>query len=253
MTNPIVLHTATDIWTKLAAIGTLVAALATLSLAFLTHVLARRTNEMAAETKAVGKATGELADQTADMARETASVAEATRLLAEETKAIAAATRDEAEATLAVVKETERDRDLQWRPALSVILWRSQGNIVNELEIVNAGGGPAIGVRYLVRDGRRWAMLAARDIPAGGQTERASSGEMPGEPDADLFAPPEASADHRGETIAVLLCSDALGRRYRFPYATGPTGGRHWYPPEMWTPGSGTSPPWSTPPYLWPL
>jgi hypothetical protein len=254
VTQPIVVHTTSEGWTTGAQIAaaafTAVAAGVTAWMARETRKVASATRDSADETKSLATSTRDLAEETARMA--TAAVQE-TAAVVEQSSSV----KLQADATLRTVEEMVRDRDLQWRPILSALQTGSESGALGVLTIYvtlqNAGGGPAIGTRFLYRQEGAWCITTPVDIPAGGRSDNLIAVAQSGPPSVDFFAPPAVEGSVSRQTNAVLFCSDILGRRYRFPIAVGPGGHVHVYPAEHWMPGDGLAPYWATPALIWPL
>ena len=173
---------------QLGGVAQIAAAIATVVLAGVTAVMAKRTHDVA-------KKTGGL---------------------------IEASTR-EAAATEALAIESRTDRQLAWQPQLELTQWNEwEGNF--SWEVRNSGGGLAVQVVAL---GRRienvgtWYIGRHGDLRPGDKERRQVSFWKKG---GGLHAPYEGYASTFDADIVtvVLLCSDILGRRFRFGFVRPP-------------------------------
>ncbi len=187
----------------------------------------------------------------------TVYLAVSTRKLAGETETVASQTGDEARATTKLAEQARADRELACWPQLEMI---SNGENrtadrggYNVFRFRNLGTGPALGCRILALDSaeRGWAMLmggslAAKDGQADGRGGLRSPDDCPWE----VF---RTSREGRERADVVMMCSDILGRRFRFLVFRDSGVGDPWVslPAEVWTPSEDGGPGWATNPDLW--
>ena len=137
----------------------------------------------------------------------------------------AQAAKEGADATKSLAMEAQTDRELAWRPYLTIELTRDQtggeAKWTEDVTIVNIGTGPAIECGYFVYRKNSWANLAGFSIRAGSQHDLSGvAGAPPG--DGRFF--PEGMFDTPGGTseisprpaVRVAVCKDILGNRWRF-------------------------------------
>lgn len=177
----------------------------------------------------------------------TLALAWITRRAVVEARRASDAAREEGRATLAIASDTHRDRELAWRPVLT---WERPGMTpastarpaATETLVVikNVGSGPAIACEYVSRDHGRHAYRRGFSLRAGevvelslGASEPPWQHEPPGLFDPTTRARPTARAPKR---MQVLMCSDILGRRWRFFEDL---------PPEEVTTDDPSPPPWA--------
>lgn len=128
---------------------------------------------------------------------------------------------DEASASSALVAEAVRDRELRWEPWPSV---RWTGSVVgsggpnNDIEITNAGGGPAVSCRLVVKqDGRDGWLTPAVDIPSGSTVTVRADQVLDGALSVALSTwKGDDDFDHNAESLGAIFTKDILGNRYRF-------------------------------------
>ena len=198
-------------WTEWAAIGSLAAAVGTLALAGTTVWLASRTHDVATKTEGVAEKTEAVADKTGALAEQTAA-------LVEKTAGLVGASLREAQATEALALEAKTDRQLAWRPQLELLSYFHVDDVW-DFEIRNSGPGPAFQVAVLAREIQnigRWTLVRVGDLRPG--DTRQHQGKMRTSGFA-LTSPFENIPGALQDEIAtwVLMCSDVLGRRHRFP------------------------------------
>jgi hypothetical protein len=159
---------------------------------------------------------------TVGLAGVTAAMAIRTHEVAKETKGLVGVSLREAQATEALAIEARTDRQLAWLPQLELVRYTHPPNSFG-FEVRNTGPGPALRVVCMAREMEnigKWAIVHMGDFRPGELKEedgRLWTGVgavispfegIPGLTSADVV------------TI-VLLCSDVLGRRFRFGYAKG--------------------------------
>jgi len=143
----------------------------------------------------------------------------ATAIMAAATVWLGVWARKEAIATARLGDEAKRDRELAVQPRLSA-LWPTSVPFTlsrdHPITLVNAGTGPALGVRYLGRpeDGTGLVSVAL-DLAA---TERKDVRAInPVKPEvAERLVSWRAASGGEGQVTAVIVCTDVLGVRYRF-------------------------------------
>ncbi len=186
-----------------------------------------------------------------------AAVAVGTLGLAAGTVYLATKAGNEASATQALAKEARTDRQLQWRPQLGLMdCWASMdGNGRFHFSIANVVGGPAVGCKAMARvpwDVNSWSLWIVGDVESGAQAAYTQDARR-GLSVYSAFAAPDAMAEPRREPDVVLICSDILGRRYRFPIvdvfpreASNSSNPREmWkpFPPDIYEEGTPDAPP----------
>lgn len=111
------------------------------------------------------------------------------------------------------------------------------------LVVKNVGSGPAIGCEYVSLDDNRWAYRRGFALRAGEILELSiGSSEPPWEHVPRGFFYPMTGArrtGYRPSRMRVLICSDILGRRWRFFED---------FPPESVDADEPNPPPWATQP-----
>lgn len=183
-------------WTGFDGLAEALVAFGTILLAGFTWRLARRTTELASETK--------------DLARETK----------DEAKAAAR----EAAATENLAVEARTDRQLQWQPKLERLDVHHRDVAGVDLLFVsvrNSGVGPALNVVVTTRDIAdvgRWWLLRCGDL-RGAEEFRGSEGRWPRGSTLTAVFEGFPDCDRRRTVTFVMLCTDVLGRRFRFGIA----------------------------------
>jgi hypothetical protein len=157
-------------------------------------------------------------------------------------------------------KQLFADRELAWRPALTVI---SPAAIIAERPpirsvtreiayVQNSGGGPAIGGRVVALGlGSRWVVTAPFDVAARGTSVVA----------AGTFQTSEDGQRMLGNGAdGAIFCTDFLDRRWCSPYVRRAEGA-HYLTPSMWREtqlgkdgkNRRKDPEWATSELLWPV
>lgn len=189
-------------WNELDGIAQIVAAGGTLILAGFTWRLAARTHELAAKAAEQVEVSGEQVE----------------------------AARQEAKATEALAIEQRTDRQLAWRPHLELLSLTDDVHHPNvshnsdrmKCWIANSGGGPALGVTVMARDIStvgRWWLLRLRNLRPGQTADASGDSWQHGKALTAAFEH-FPDCDDRHIVTFVILCSDVLGRRFRFGVAT---------------------------------
>jgi hypothetical protein len=142
----------------------------------------------------------------------TGVMAVVTAAMAWKTRDLAKAGQDEANASLALVRETQRDRELAYTPVLTLTGVAVADELVNGQAILrNIGAGPALNCTGVFRPAPNgdWKVTTdSRDIPIG---ELAPAVRLQStQSDVDTFF--DGSDEHYG----AIYCMDVLGRRHRF-------------------------------------
>jgi hypothetical protein len=152
----------------------------------------------------------------------TAWMAHRTHEVAEQAKDQVAAADREAKATENLAIEARTDRQLAWRPQVELShLDRLTNNDSWNFRIRNSGPGPALQVVSMARDVDdvgRWCLVRFGDlVPAELQARngpRWTGGGAVSSPFEDIVGATDGEV-----VLAVVMCSDILGRRFRFGYA----------------------------------
>jgi hypothetical protein len=167
------------------------------------------------------------------------------------------ASSDEAAASNALVAETIRDRELRWEPRPNV---RWIGSVVgsggpqNNIELTNAGGGPAVSCRLVVmQDGQDGWLTPAMDIPPGSSVTVIADQVL----DASVSVPlstwmAEDGFNHNAESLGAIFTKDILGNRYRFIVVKDGTSRAIIERRERWRPGEDPDPTWAGYRVIWP-
>ncbi len=172
-------------WLEVGGIAELIAAVATLSLAGVTALMAKRTHEVA-----------------------------------EKTEGLVEVSVRHAEATEQLAEAARTDRELAWRPQLGIISTERRGDGFS-CTIRNTGPGPASQVMCLRREMENignWWMIPFNNMVAG---EDQTSGAGKWSDGGSLYSPFDVPGDFGPQEAVtmVVLCSDVLGRRFRWAYA----------------------------------
>ncbi len=157
----------------------------------------------------------------------TLALAWLTRRAVMEARRASDAAREEGQATLGIATETHRDRELAWRPVLTwevTDLATASGGEPEQAGVTvvvkNVGNGPAIGCEYVARDRGRCTYHRGFALSAGEVVELSIGASKPPwqqEPQG-LFDPATSTrlTGRRPRRMQMLMCSDILGRRWRF-------------------------------------
>jgi hypothetical protein len=147
---------------------------------------------------------------------------------------------DEAEATHRLADEARTDRYLAWAPVLaSEFLGHS--TIGERVRVKNIGSGPALNCVFFSEQAGRLGVSAKFSLSSGEKREiecdRTLAIESIDYP-AGIGTPLGGPLPKATEVVRVLICSDVLGRRWRFLEG---------WPPESVDPRDGTElPNWAT-------
>jgi hypothetical protein len=172
-------------WTPIEVIAELLVAVGTLTLAWKTWALA-------SETHALAKKTGEQVDASLREAKATEELAEAARA----------------------------DRLLVWRPQLEMRNFIRDGTDWY-MTIRNTGAGPALDVVVVSSNQNNvgeWALLRLGDLRPGESFEKKGSTWPHGKAINSIFEE-YLERDDRRTVTQVMVCTDILGRRFRFGIA----------------------------------
>jgi hypothetical protein len=191
----------------------------------------------------------------------TISLAVVTAIMAIKTRDVAIETRKESGATQALATEAKRDRELAWRPQLSLVEFNVAGAteqtlFTSSFKIRNSGGGPAIDCRvaaHLPEDINFWWLTSLGDLPAGSVSNVGNGSLHQGSTPYEIFDYPHARESDPIPDV-MMFCTDAIGRRLRFPVA-GAFDGLHSKPymaPDVYVVGEPNQPTWGASPMLWP-
>lgn len=170
-----------------------------------------------------------------------------TRRAVVEARRASEAARSEGQAALNIAREAHRDRELVWRPVLTweVTNVTAAGSAAwaETVVVKNVGSGPAIACEYISCNDDRWAYRRGFALRAGEIVELSIEASEPPWETAPkgLFDPVSGArrTGHRPNRMRVLICSDILGRRWRFFED---------FPPESVAGDEPNPPPWATPP-----
>jgi hypothetical protein len=153
----------------------------------------------------------------------TVALALVTVSMANETREVAKAARDETAATISLAQEARNDRELAWRPQMSLVDIRLGDGVppspLIEVRVKNAGGGPAIKCKVAIRQPGRWWLIAVGDLQVNSEASGIGSPQSGARPD-EVFTYVSQGAGGLSVPLTpelVILCSDVLGRQLRFP------------------------------------
>ncbi len=164
---------------------------------------------------------------------------------------------DEVNASNKLIAEVVRDRELRWQPSPGVRWFQSAvgtGGPVNGIELTNAGGGPALSCRLVVKqDGQDGWLTSAIDIPPGVSLKTLADQVL----DAATSVPlstwkAEDGFNHNSESLGAIFTKDILGNRYRFLVVKDGSKRAIVEHREMWRVGETPQPEWATSPVIWP-
>lgn len=163
----------------------------------------------------------------------------------------------EASASNALVAVAVRDRELRWEPWPSVRWIESivgSGGPNHDIEFTNAGGGPALSCRLVVKqDGQDGWLSPAVDItPGSSVTVRADQVV-----DVSVSIPlstwkGDDGFNHNAESLGVILTKDILGNRYRFLVVKDGSSRAIIERRERWSLGEDPVPSWAGIKVIWP-
>jgi hypothetical protein len=166
---------------------------------------------------------------------------------------------DEATASRDLVSEMRNDRELAYRPVLSVH-WPSHVpgtvGVHVPIELTNSGTGPAISCRYVgvVQDQNPLeSMSAVVDVP-GGQTVTIHADQQLDRNESFALCKwvDESGIGHTLEAMGAIFAKDALDWRYRFIVVKDSRSQPLIERVERWRPGESPEPTWTTCRDLWP-
>jgi hypothetical protein len=151
-------------------------------------------------------------------------LARITRQAVSEARRASDSARSEAQAALSIATEAHGDRELVWRPVLTWELTEvtaaGSGKWTETVVVKNVGSGPAIACEYISRDDNHWAYRRGFALTAGEILQLSiEASEPPWEKVPQGLFNPESGArrtGYRPNRTRVLICSDILGRRWRF-------------------------------------
>lgn len=152
----------------------------------------------------------------------TVALALVTVRMANETREVAEATRIESAATVSLAEEARNDRELAWRPQMSLVGLDADSFGQKDrmrVQVKNAGGGPAIKCRVAIRRHPSWWLIPLGDLQVNSPAE-ADGFPLPGARPDTVFEYVFQGAGGLSVTLTpelVILCSDVLGRQFRFP------------------------------------
>ncbi len=159
----------------------------------------------------------------------------------------------------ALVTETQRDRELRWAPVPSVHWTREAvgtGGPRSWMELTNAGGGPAISCRVVIKQhtgGVDGWLSRAVDIPSG-ETKPILADQVL---DTSTSIPLSTWYDDEGfghnvESLGAIFTKDILGYRYRFLVVKDGDTRAIIERYERWRPGETPEPSWAGYRVIWP-
>lgn len=164
---------------------------------------------------------------------------------------------EEANASKKLIAEVVRDRELRWQPSPGVRWHQSvvgSGGPHNSIELSNAGGGPALSCRLVVKqDGQDGWITAAIDIPAGSSLRVVADQPL----DTSTSIPlstwmAEDGFNHNSESLGAIFTKDILGNRYRCLVVREGARSAMIEVQERWRVGDAPVPPWAMSRAIWP-
>ena len=164
---------------------------------------------------------------------------------------------DEVKASNKLIAEVVRDRELRWQPSPGIRWFQSavgSGGPVNGIELTNAGGGPALSCRLVVKqDGQDGWLTPAVDIPPGSSQKILADQVL----DAAISVPlstwkAEDGFDHNAESLGAIFTKDILGSRYRFIVVKDGASRAIIEHRELWRIGEQPQPTWAKSRVIWP-
>jgi hypothetical protein len=164
---------------------------------------------------------------------------------------------DQALASKALVAETVRDRELRWEPLPSV---RWTGSIVgsggpdHDIELTNAGGGPAVSCRLVLKgEGQDGWLSPSIDIPPGSTVIVRADQVLDGSVSVPLSTwKGDDGFNHNVESLGAIFCKDILGTRYRYLVVKDGSSRAIIERRERWRLGEDPDPSWAGYRVIWP-
>ncbi len=171
---------------------------------------------------------------------------------------VSAAT-EEATASRDLVVETRADRELSYRPVLSVH-WPSHvpGSVGPNiyLELTNSGTGPALSCRYVGMPAGQSpleCMTRSLDVPPGKTVEARTTQQLDRNEALALCRwIDESGIGHTHDTLGALFAKDLLNWRYRFVVVKDSQSQPLIERVERWRPGESPAPSWARSRDIWP-
>jgi hypothetical protein len=172
-------------------------------------------------------------------------------------RSLVKAASDEASASNALVAVAVRDRELRWEPWPSV---RWTGSVVgsggpnHDIELTNAGGGPAVSCRLVVmQDGQDGWLTPAVDIPPGSTVTVRADQVLDGSVSVALSTwKGDDGFNHNVESLGAIFTKDILGTRYRFLVVKDGSSRAIIERRERWRLGEDPDPLWAGYRVIWP-
>lgn len=163
----------------------------------------------------------------------------------------------EALSSNALVAETVRDRELRWEPWPSVRWIDSvvgSGGSNHDIELTNAGGGPAVSCRLVVKqDGQDGWLTPAVDIPSGSTVRVRADQVLDGATSIPLSTwRGDDGVNHNAEVLGAIFTKDILGARYRFLVVKDGSSRAIIERRERWRLGEDHEPTWAGYRMIWP-
>lgn len=166
---------------------------------------------------------------------------------------------DEAKANRDLVVEMRTDRDLAYKPVLSVHWTMHKPGTVGPrvpIELTNSGTGPAITCRYvgLTPDqGPLETMSHAVNVPAGHTLTIQTDQQLDRNESVALCKwVDDSGLGHTVETLGAIFAKDVLGWRYRFIVVKDTRSKPLVERVERWRPGEPPEPSWARCRDIWP-
>lgn len=174
-------------------------------------------------------------------------------------RSLTKAASDEATASRDLVSEMRNDRELAYRPVLSVH-WPSHvpGTVGAHvpIDLTNAGTGPAVSCRYVGITGDQdplESMSATVDVPAGHKVEIFADQQLDRNESFALCKwVDESGFGHTVESMGAIFAKNVLGWRYRFVVVKDSRSQPLVERVERWRPGQSPEPTWASCRDIWP-
>jgi hypothetical protein len=172
---------------------------------------------------------------------------------------LAARTSLMARETRALADEARKDRELAYRPHLSLVYFSALTGDPHsaKVQIKNVGAGAAIDTRVAVcdpGDANRWWHIPLGELKSGDHGPAIEGKSPSGDPvPRSIFAEIAGTSPSLRPEL-VMKCSDVLGNRYRFPVSGplhGPSVPWRGHPPDFWRSSDRPTPEWAEASVLW--
>jgi hypothetical protein len=187
----------------------------------------------------------------------TLSLASVSAITLRQNRSLVKTASDEVNASNKLIAEVVRDRELRWQPSPGVDWYQSvvgSGGPVNGIELTNAGGGPALSCRLVVKqDGQDGWLTPAIDIPPGSSKRILADQRLDAGTSVPLSTWKAADgSNHNSESLGAIFTKDILGNRYRFLVVKDGSARAIIEYRELWRVGEQPQPAWAKSRVIWP-